>query len=225
MSWRDVLKIHPAALAFPEMSTTELQELTDDIRQNGLAHPIVRDAAGITLDGRNRMTACERAGVKPRFEIYEGSDPVGFIISSNLRRRHLNESQRAMIAAKLATLAQGRPEKAANLPVIPKQAVAAALLNVSERSVRHAAVVRDSGKPELIKQVEQGALTVSAAAAQARPPRPRPTPKPPAKNPAIDIVSIKTIVQRVEKALVDNNAVQAHKHLRELLQIVQAALK
>src|SRR6266496_490482 len=98
-------KVHPAAQAFPEMTAAELQELADDIKQTGLAHPVVRDAHGIILDGRNRLKACEIAGVEPRFETYRGDNPVGFVVSSNLKRRHLNTSQRAMVAAKLAMLA------------------------------------------------------------------------------------------------------------------------
>ena len=107
-----VRAVHPAALAFPEMSPAALNELAEDIRQNGLVHPIMRTADGIVLDGRNRLKACEIAGVEPRFEVYAGSDPVGFIVSSNLKRRQLNESQRALIATRFATLARGQHQAA-----------------------------------------------------------------------------------------------------------------
>src|SRR5271169_5152894 len=129
------LNIHPAALAFPEMLPAELQELADDIKQNGLAHPIVRKREGVIIDGRNRLMDCEVDGVEPRFEIYEGSNPVGFIAAVNLKRRHMNESQRALVAARLATLKLGDNQhtirESANFPT---QAAAAAMLNISERS-------------------------------------------------------------------------------------------
>ena len=74
---------------------------------------IENDPRGLhAVDGRNRLKACEIAGIDPQFEIYEGSNPVGFIISSNLKRRQLNESQRALIATRLATLARGQHQTA-----------------------------------------------------------------------------------------------------------------
>jgi len=226
--------IHPAALVFPEMTGTALQELADDIKQNGLAYPIIRDTESVILDGRNRLKACEVAGVEPRFETYKGTNPIGFIVSANLKRRHLDASQRAM-AAKLATLKHGgdrRSDQAAN-DAARTQAQAAAMLNVSERSIRHATIVRDSGKPDLIKDVEQGKISVSAAAKQAKPPpppkpQPKPSPKPEAKPPrrfAFDITPIKNAFQLVEKAFALRDDGRVQQYLRELAQAVREAIK
>ena len=56
------------------------------------------DAEGSTLiDGRNRLKACEMAGVKPVFRRMNGEDPVAFIISANIARRNLSKGQRAML--------------------------------------------------------------------------------------------------------------------------------
>jgi hypothetical protein len=161
-------RVHPAASVFPEMSPAALKELAEDIRQNGLVHAITRTADGVVLDGITRLKACEMAGVEPRFEVYAGSNPVGFIVSSNLKRRQLNESQRALIAAQLATLARGQHQaagenaeqsgpteaqmrKCADLDPAMTQAAAAAALNISKRSVQFARVVLDHRDPELIK--------------------------------------------------------------------------
>jgi hypothetical protein len=175
---------HPAAELFPFMSREELAELAADIRTYGLLEPIVL-LGGLVLDGRNRLRACAAAGVEPRFVDWDGTgDPAVWVISKNLKRRHLSTSQRAMVAAKLlgyyATEAKerydatvGRPKLVANLPPIversdpePRKARddAARDLNVSPRTVEHAATVIERGIPELVAAVERGEVAVSAAA-------------------------------------------------------------
>jgi N6-adenosine-specific RNA methylase IME4 len=152
---------HPLAEIFPLIEGYELAGLVDDIRANGLREPIVL-FDGKVLDGRNRHRACMMAGVAPRYEEYAGDDPVSYVISLNLRRRHLDESQRAMVAAKLATLKRGDNQHS---PIgETSQARAAELLNIGKRSVERAADVRESGAPELVRAVERGDVSVSAAA-------------------------------------------------------------
>ena len=68
------------------------------------------------------------------------TNPLAYVISANLQRRHLSESQRAMVAAKLANLPDGvRKDRSANLRTLSvSQPEAAKLLNVSVRSVQSA---------------------------------------------------------------------------------------
>lgn len=162
---------HEYANLFPMMTGQPFDELVADIAEHGVREPVVFMGSAI-LDGRNRYMAARQLGVEyPRAE-YEGNDPLGFVISTNLHRRHLSESQRSMVAAKLAKMPQGRPsEKAANLPDIA-QPQAADLLNVSERSLRSAKSVQASGTPELVEAVEAGRVSVSAAADIASRPEP-----------------------------------------------------
>jgi hypothetical protein len=141
------------------------------IAEHGLCEPIVETPDELILDGRNRYRACLIAKVEPRYETYRGDDPLAFLVSLNLKRRHLDESRRAMVAANIANLTHGgdrKSDQAANLPlevVSPpiSQAAAAEMLTVGERTVRSAAVVRDNGSPELIEAVERGKASVSAA--------------------------------------------------------------
>lgn len=116
------ISFHPLAEIFPLIAGPEFDALVSDIRTNGLREPIVL-FDGQILDGRNRYRACESASVEPRFETYGGDDPVGYVVSLNLRRRHLDESQRAMVAAKLANLSAGDNQHTvrgpANLPDLP----------------------------------------------------------------------------------------------------------
>lgn len=93
---------HPDAAIFPMMSAEEIADLAEDIKANGLKHPIVLgvlDGTEVIIDGRNRQEACEIAEVEPRFEKLNGQDVQAFIISQNLKRRHLNTGQRAMAYA------------------------------------------------------------------------------------------------------------------------------
>jgi hypothetical protein len=96
----DVFKFatHPAADVFPMLADDELNELADDIKGHGLVHPIVvKD--GLLIDGRNRREACRRAGVVPTTIELNGADPLAYIISTNIKRRHLNKGQQAMAVA------------------------------------------------------------------------------------------------------------------------------
>jgi hypothetical protein len=115
-SWRDRLAIHPAAELFPLMGEAELRELANDIEKNGLQEqPVLyRDPElGLcVLDGRNRLDACELIG---RETVYAGGtpavgsirggsrsfDPVAFVLSKNLHRRHLTADQRRELIAKV----------------------------------------------------------------------------------------------------------------------------
>ena len=86
----------PAAAVFPRHGETELQELVNDIRVNGLQTPITCTPKGI-LDGRGRAVACQLAGVPLRFEQFSGTDQEAMVFawSANFVRRHLDASQAA----------------------------------------------------------------------------------------------------------------------------------
>lgn len=93
-------EVHPVAALFPMMTDDELDDLAADIKANGLIHPIVLDAEGRLIDGRNRLAACQRGGVDPSYSLLNGHDPVAFILSVNVARRHLSKGQAAMAVAK-----------------------------------------------------------------------------------------------------------------------------
>src|SRR5262249_36300618 len=122
---------HPYADIFPLLEGEEFNALVEDIRAKGQLVPIVTHEGKI-LDGRNRYRACIEAGIEPRLAPYEGDDPLSYIVSLNLERRHLNESQRAMVAAKLATMGQGARTDLAQICAM-SQSDAAERTNVSRR--------------------------------------------------------------------------------------------
>jgi ParB-like chromosome segregation protein Spo0J len=100
-------RFHPIANVLPLIDGAEFDRLVADIAEQGLLNPITL-YQGQVLDGRNRERACHAAGVEARYVEFDGKDPAAFVLSQNLARRHLGPSERAMVAARLATLKDTR---------------------------------------------------------------------------------------------------------------------
>ena len=109
---------YTAADLFPMMHGSELFKLVEDIKLNGVRVPIglydELDADGNIIktwliDGRNRLEAAERAGLDiadiPTARLH-CSNPVSWIISLNIWRRHLSKQQAANIT--VAVIRQAR---------------------------------------------------------------------------------------------------------------------
>lgn len=161
------LEAHEFANLFPMMPDSDLEKLTESIKSNGLRDPIIT-LDGQILDGRNRYKACVAAGVTPSTRRFEGDDPLSFVVDHNLRRRHLTESQRAMVAAKLSDLRQGGDRRSGSFkgpigPLKKKKDEAAAELNVGRTSVTRAKRVQSEGSESLVKSVESGEVSVTCA--------------------------------------------------------------
>jgi hypothetical protein len=154
-------KSHPIADIFPIMTAEETNELANDILLHGQREPIWM-YEGKILDGRNRHNACLLKGIAPRILDYAGSDPLAFAVSMNLKRRQLDDAQRSVIAAKIATFKRGDNQHVSIGGT--SQAQAAKLLNVSRRGVQRARKLIEQGTPSLVRAVERGELKVSAAA-------------------------------------------------------------
>jgi N6-adenosine-specific RNA methylase IME4 len=150
---------HELANLFPLMDESQYSDLVADIKENGLLESIVLHEGKI-LDGRNRYNACNDAGVEPNFVEYEGEDALSYVISLNLNRRHLNESQRAMIGARLANM-KGRRKVDKSDHFSNKDA--SEKLNVGLGTIKLAKQVQKEGIEDLQKSVEAGKVSVSAA--------------------------------------------------------------
>lgn len=156
-------QVHPVAAAYPLIDGDEFQQLVASVKANGLRDPIVLSSEQI-IDGRNRLRACISAGVKPEFTRYGGADVESYIIDKNERRRHLSESQRAMVAAAIANLTRRDNQHAQICASSTSIKDAAQKLRVGKRSVTSAKKVRAKGVPELIAAVTNGEIAVSTAA-------------------------------------------------------------
>ncbi len=100
-------KVHPVAEMFPMIEGNEYAALVESIKTNGLRESAWLASDGTLLDGRNRVRACDDAGVRPRFRVYKGDDHVSFIVAMNIERRHLNAGQRACLAVELEPAFRG----------------------------------------------------------------------------------------------------------------------
>ena len=95
------LPVHRSADLFPMLSNDELQEMADDIKENGQIHPVVtgvekdENNTEYLIDGRNRLAACKLAGIEPSVTNFAGDINV-FINSANNVRRELTKGQKAM---------------------------------------------------------------------------------------------------------------------------------
>lgn len=155
------IRWHEFADIFPWIEGPARDELKADIAKNGVLEPIVF-LDGAILDGRNRYDIARELGIEyPRVE-YQGNDPLGFVISHNLKRRHLTDKQRADVAAKLAKLPKGSNQ---HTPIGgPSVAQAAQLMDVPVKAVERAKTVQEHATPEVKAAYDAGHIAPSVAA-------------------------------------------------------------
>jgi len=166
MTTEEKLLHHPAADIFPEMTQEEFEKLKEDMADNGLLEDIML-CNGQILDGRHRYRACLEISLEPRFRQYDGDDPAGYVISLNLHRRHLNTSQRAVVAAQLANLPRGGDRSKAQICGLTHAQVAEQL-NVSPRLVDKASALLNAANdgrvdPEVVEAVRDGNMRLEQA--------------------------------------------------------------
>lgn len=154
---------HPLACLFPMIAEAEQRLLADDIATFGQRETI-KLLDGMVLDGRNRQAACAMVGVEPAYEQYTGDDPLNFVLSLNLHRRHLSESQRALVAAGIVDFERGINQTTGGSANLPTRRAAEKLM-ISERAVTAARRIRDHGSAELIDAIRDGRVSVHAGEA------------------------------------------------------------
>lgn len=179
------LKFHEVANFWPLLQDDEFDELVADIREQGQLVPIEL-WEGKIIDGRNRYRACLIAGVDPECVDVDlsGRDVVAYVNSLNGARRHMTPSQLAMVAdkardyydkrAKERQKASGGDRKSEKAKIgcgkstttdsLKARDEAGKALGVSGSLVDRARKVRTEGVAELGKAVEEGRMSVSAAA-------------------------------------------------------------
>lgn len=162
---------HPYADEFPMASAEELDELATSIATVGLIHPIVLTPQGLVLDGRNRLAACERAGVEPTFETRDGDDDdyKEFVIGANTTGRR--ESMTVQIAAASVALVLGHDKRINGQ--WKRGAVKREFSPNDEQSawryaIKCAGLVLDELGPAHLREVRDGEASLNAKYEQAR---------------------------------------------------------
>jgi hypothetical protein len=160
--------IHELALLFPPLPDSELGALAESIKAHGLRQPIVL-LDGAVLDGRNRLAACEMAGIAPTFIEFTGDDPLAFVIDANLHRRHLSAGQKAAIASDIASRERGGDRKSAAYKNQSNDCYsdlsideAAARVDTNRMAVARFRQIEDAA-PEIATEVRAGRMTLNAA--------------------------------------------------------------
>lgn len=155
-------QFHKLCLLFPQADQKTIDDIAADIKENGQNDPIIL-FEGQILDGRNRYLACQQIGVEPSFKQYAGDEPLQFVVSKNLHRRHLNESQRAMLANKIWRMLSGESNSNKSSPKVTQEDVREQL-KVSTGSVRTAARVDELAIDDIKEKVSSGVMSLNKAA-------------------------------------------------------------
>lgn len=156
------LEVHPLGKLFTGIVGSSYRSLKADIAEQGMTDAIVL-YEGKILDGKVRHQICRELIQGNSFTgdiavqtLPAGVAPLRYLISRNLQRRHLNESQRAIIGVRILTGAgkdfKGRTDEQV-----------AELFNISQRQAIAAKQVIDKGAPEIIRLVEEGVIRVNTA--------------------------------------------------------------
>lgn len=175
-----VYEYHEIANIFPMMQDDEYERLKDDIAINGQLEPVVL-YEGKVLDGRNRYKALCDIGLKTDFEEYQGDQPLSYVISKNLHRRHLTASQRAIMATDIKPLLEVEAKKrqeltrfggGGNISTTESETgksrdQAGDLFGVSGRYVSEAENIKEK-EPELAEKVRSGDMTIAEAKKKAQ---------------------------------------------------------
>ncbi len=161
---------HPLSSAFPAMHPADFAALCEDVAQHGLRQPVVT-YCGEVLDGWHRYRACIETGEKPTLvELAADVDPVAFVLSLNLSRRHLTGAQRAEAVVRCRAWAPPdvRPTRGAPRAPVATVAEMAEEAGVGDRTVQYVKRAHEAGLGDAIRD---GKVSAKRAAAIAKLPQ------------------------------------------------------
>jgi len=173
---------HLLGRLLPAMGQDDFQRFAAGIAARGLDEEIVL-YQGKILDGWSRYRACQAVRVEPRFREFAGDDPMAYVLSKNVERRHMSPVQilKVLEAARPVLEAEAVARKRAG---VRDRAVSdlgknssqggrvseqiAKMAGVSMATVKDYHAVQTQASPQLKEAVDGGEVAISDAAEVAR---------------------------------------------------------
>lgn len=159
-------KPHPYSKLFPDCNEEQFEMLCKDLKENGQRQKALI-FQGLILDGNQRQRACVKNKMELQWKCFKGSKEaaLNLVVSLNLHRRHLNDSQRACIGAEIIKM-----NKRTNNWIAIKRGVQGRshlklvkIMNVTQRKLRDALYVKKYA-PEKFEECKTNGDSVGAAA-------------------------------------------------------------
>jgi len=163
----------------PPLTNDEYKQLRESIKKNGQWVPIIVNKDNVILDGYHRYRACFELRIDPRFthQIFDSNLlEKKFVIECNLKRRHLNDFQKAelgipllAIEKELAKLRQGKRNDLTSVSndaeVKPIKATTqlSKKIGLSTRTFERAKKVIETAPEELKERVRSGQTSINYA--------------------------------------------------------------
>lgn len=175
----EISGIHAACLAVPEIGEDDQSALEKDIAERGLLDDIVLTSDGELLDGRNRLIACWKASIEPRFT-KTSADPFEFAHAKNIARRHLVAIEKCIFGEAWAAYekakakereSMGRPKEGKEIvPYLPSQSRDAigARVGVSGRTYEKYEQAKEHAPAPIVEQMLRKEISIDAAYQAAR---------------------------------------------------------
>jgi len=174
------LERHPLSKVFPDMPEDEQSALTEDMKIHGQRQPIILKDE-MVIDGWHRYVGLLVLNIEPKTaNLPDDVDPVAYVLSANIHRRHLDATQRAAAVTRCAAWAQSGENQhtrggAATSP--PADGAAVPLTNaemaevarVSVRTIQQCKAATAAGLGDALRD---GIVTAERAAEIAKLPEP-----------------------------------------------------
>lgn len=178
-----MLQPHPTSQIFLPMGQEEFEEFKNDIKEHGLLNPIVM-YEGKILDGNHRYRSCLELGIEPKFIDFTNTviSDLDFVVSQNLKRRHLTLGQKAAAAIeykkRISERLLAQRASAGKNHLTPKHlltgrvnrsdAIAGKAFGISGDSVNRALILKKRS-PELFEKVSKGEMSLRGALEMSKP--------------------------------------------------------